>query len=106
MTRILALIPPDMVTDIGAFQARLKLPTQAEAIRTLLRAALDAYKPAARGVIYPADVRKALAERAAELGAEDEADLMRKLLRITAAAERAAEDRPTPPAKRGFFSFL
>jgi hypothetical protein len=53
MTRILALIPPAMVSEIDAYQKRHGISTQAEAMRRLLRAALDQDKPKKRSSLSP-----------------------------------------------------
>ena len=103
MKRILTLLPPALVDEIDAYQARRKLPTQAEAIRQLLQAALDASKPTPRAPGLPKDLQEALQVVGLELGATDQADTIRRLLRIAASADAApAEDpEPTKLKKRG-----
>jgi hypothetical protein len=109
MKRILALFPSEMVTEIDAFQARHKITTQAEAIRTLVRSALDADKPKKRAALSPDEAAAlvVLEKLRSRLGDADAAQTMNRLWHVMVdwqereEAEIAAKEQQPPekPAK-------
>ena len=102
MTRILALIPPATVAEIDAYQKRHSIPTQAEALRRLIRDALDADKPKKRALL--SDDEKAalvvLEKLRQRLGAADASDAMTKLWTLITNWENE-ETSPPPEPKPG-----
>ena len=86
----------DEVTAWGKARGHTKT---ADAMRVLIRRALDMDKPASSPTLPP-EIVEALTAVGAELGAADQADTIRRLLRIAAAADAApSEPEPTKPAK-------
>jgi hypothetical protein len=97
MDRILALIPPGMVKEIDAYQERHGLPTQAEAMRRLMRAALDADKPKKRSALAPDEAAAlvVLEKLRKRIGAADASEAMEKLWRMLINWENE-QDAPAP----------